>query len=572
MRAQRQRARAAMTAVTVGLLASASGPALADDALNRAMQVDSNWATYGRTYDNTRFSPLNQITDQNVGQLKLAYAFQLGALRSNEATPIVIGDTMYISSSSGPRSVYALDARTGAIKWQYQPEVAEDVEPFVCCDLDSRGVTFAGGKILFGTLDGHLVALDATTGKEAWNSKVVDYKQGSAITSPPVVVRSLVITGYAGGEYGARGAIQAYDLETGKRAWQTYMIPGPGEAGHETWKGDSWEHGGANAWLVGSYDAKTNTLFYGTSNPSPWNAAVRSTGTSDYGKLTNLYSSSTVALDPDTGAIKWAIQSTPAETWDYDGVNELVLADIKINGQPTPVLMKADRNGYFFVANRETGKLISAEPFVPVNWAKGYDIANARPIEDPAKRPRVDYKATNICPSWMGGKNWQPMSFNPQTGLAYVTTNNMCQNMQTAEVNYRRGTFYLGNEFEVVPGPGNHLGQLLALDPATQKPAWTFDLPLPWNGGTMTTAGNLVFFGDITGKFHALDAKSGKELWTMNVGSGVGAGPMTYAVDGKQYVAVLVGRAESPPAFMGEIGKKILAATPEGCTLFVFAL
>lgn len=572
MRAKKQHVGAAAIAITAGLLGSVPGVALGDEALNRAMQVESNWATYGRTYDNTRFSPLSQITDQNVGQLKLAYAFQLGALRSNEATPIVIGDTMYISSSSGPRSVYALDARTGSIKWRYQPEIAEDVEPFVCCDLDSRGVTFAGGKIVFGTLDGHLMALDAQTGKEAWNTQVVDYKQGSAITSPPVVVKSMVITGYAGGEYGARGALQAYDLETGKQVWKTYMIPGPGEAGHETWKGDSWEHGGANAWLVGSYDAKTNTVFYGTSNPSPWNAAVRSTGTSDYGKLTNLYSSSTVALDPDTGAIKWAIQSTPAETWDYDGVNELVLADLKINGQQTPVLMKADRNGFFFVANRETGKLISAEPFVPVNWAKSYDIANARPIEDPTKRPRNDYKATDICPSWMGGKNWQPMSFNPQTGLAYVTTNNMCQNMQTAEVNYRRGTFFLGNEFEVVPGPGNHLGQLLALDPVTQKPAWTLDLPLPWNGGTMTTAGNLVFFGDITGKFHALDAKNGKELWTMNVGSGVGAGPMTYAVDGKQYVAILVGRAESPPAFMGEVGKKILSATPEGCTLFVFSL
>ena len=298
MRAKKQRAGAAIAAVTVGLFVSTSGAALADDALNRAMQVDSNWATYGRTYDNTRFSPLTQITDQNVGQLKLAYAFQLGALRSNEATPIVIGDTMYVSSSSGPRSVYALDARTGAIRWQYQPEVAEDVEPFVCCDLDSRGVTFAGGKILLGTLDAHLIALDAATGRESWRSKVVDYKQGSAITSPPVVIKNLVITGYAGGEYGARGAIQAYDLETGKQVWKTYMIPGPGEAGHDTWKGDSWEHGGGNAWLVGSYDAKTNTVFYGTSNPSPWNAAVRSTGTSDYGKLTNLYSSSTVALDP----------------------------------------------------------------------------------------------------------------------------------------------------------------------------------------------------------------------------------------------------------------------------------
>ncbi len=561
-----------VAAVAIGVLALPPRVARADEALDKALQSENNWPMYGRTYANTRFSPLNQITDQNVDHLKLAYAFQLGALRSNEATPIVIGDTMYVSSSSGPRAVYALDARSGAIRWQYNPVIAEDVEPFVCCDLDSRGVTFADGKILFGTLDGHLIALDAGTGKEVWNAKVVDYKQGSAITSPPLVVKNFVISGYAGGEYGARGAIQAYDLATGKQVWKTFTIPGPGEPGNDSWKGDSWEHGGGNAWLVGSYDPKTNTVFYGTSNPSPWNAAVRSTGTSEYGKLTNLYTSSTVALDADTGHIKWGFQSTPAEAWDYDGVNELVLADIAINGQKTPVMMKADRDGFFFVVNRETGKLISAQPFVPVNWATGYDVQDQRPIEDTSKRPRLDYKATDICPSWMGGKNWQPMSFNPQTGLVYVTTNNMCQDMQATDVNYRRGAFYLGNNFNVNPGHGDHLGQLLALDPATQKPAWTMNLPLPWNGGTMTTAGNLVFFGDINGIFHALDAKTGKALWQINVGSGVGAGPMTYAVDGKQYVAVLAGRAELPPAFMGEVGKKIFAATPEGGTLFVFTL
>jgi PQQ-dependent dehydrogenase (methanol/ethanol family) len=266
---------------------------------------------YGRTYDNKRFSPLNQINDQNVGQLKLAYAFQLGALRSNEATPIVIGDTMYIPSSSGPRSVYALDARTGTIKWQYQPDIPEDVEPFVCCDLDSRGVVYADGKILFGTLHAHLIALDAKSGKELWNTAVADYKQGSAITSPPLIVKNIAIIGYAGGEYGARGALQAYDIATGKQVWKTYTIPGPGEPGNDTWKGDSWQHGGGNAWLVGSYDPKTDTVFYGTSNPSPWNAAVRSTGTSDYGKLSNYGSSATLALDADSGKIKWRSSRRP---------------------------------------------------------------------------------------------------------------------------------------------------------------------------------------------------------------------------------------------------------------------
>jgi alcohol dehydrogenase (cytochrome c) len=558
--------------VAVVLLLTSNGTGRADSALDQALQDANSWPMYGRTYDNERFSPLSQINDQNVSQLKLAWAFQLGSLRSNEASPVVVGDTLYISSSAGPKNVYALDAKSGQMKWQYQPEIAQDVEPYVCCDVDSRGVSFADGKILFSQLDGYLVALDAETGKLVWKAKVVDYKEGETNTSPPLIVKNMAIIGFSGGEYGARGALQAFDLKDGKQLWKTWTIPGPGEPGNDTWKGDSWQHGGGAAWYVGSYDPKSNTIFYGTSNPAPWNAAVRSTGTSDLGKLTNAGSASTLAIDPDTGKIKWEIQSTPADTWDYDGVNELVLADVPINGQTTPVYMKADRDGFFFVANRETGKLISAEPFVPVNWAKGFDVTNDRAIENSDKRPRTDYKATDICPSWMGGKNWQPISFNPGTGLAYIPANNMCQDMQLTDINYRRGMFYLGNDFQVVPGHGGYLGQLIALNPATQKPAWTINLPLPWNGGTMTTAGNLVFFGDIQGMFHALDAKTGKQLWQMNVGSGVGAGPITFAIDGKQYVAVLAGRAESPPAFMGEVGKRIIAATPEGGTLFVFSL
>jgi alcohol dehydrogenase (cytochrome c) len=559
-------------AFATALLVLSHGSGHADEALDRALQNDDNWPMYGRTYDNQRFSPLKQINDENVGGLKLAWAFQVGALRSNEASPIVIDGTLYISSSSGPKGVYALDAKTGALKWRFEPDVADDVQPYVCCDVDSRGVSFAAGKILFSQLDGFLSALDAQTGKQLWKSKIVDYKDGETNTSPPLIVKNMAIIGFSGGEYGARGAIQAYDIATGKQLWKTWTIPGPGEPGNDTWKGDSWQHGGGAAWYVGSYDSKTNTAFYGTSNPGPWNAAVRSTGTSELGKLTNAGSASTLAMDPDTGKVKWAIQSTPADAWDYDGVNELVLADIPVSGQKTPVYLKADRNGFFFVANRETGKLVSAEPFVPVNWATRFDVEAGRPIEDPAKRPRLDYKATDICPAWMGGKNWQPISFNPMTGLAYVPSNNMCQDMQLADIAFRRGVFYLGNDFTVVPGHGGYLGRLVALDPATQKAAWHIDLPLPWNGGTMTTAGNLVFFGDIEGIFHALDAKTGKELWRMNLGSGIGAGPVTFAVDGKQYVAVLAGRAEGPPAFMGEIGKKIMAATPEGGTLFVFAL
>jgi alcohol dehydrogenase (cytochrome c) len=551
------------------LAATLAPPGQAQDA--GAARDAGQWPMYGRGYDNTRFSPLTQINSGNVGQLKLAFAFQLGSLRSNESTPIVVGDTMYVSTSWGPRYVYALNAKSGERKWTYEPEIPEDVLQFACCDVNNRGVSFGQGKIFVGRLDGQLVALDAATGQELWATQVVDYRQGSVITSPPLVVKNLVITGFGGGEYGARGSLQAYDINTGKQVWKTWTVPGPGEPGNDSWKGDSWQHGGGVAWLIGSYDEKTNTVLWGTSNPGPWNAAVRSTGTSDYGKLSNLYTSSTLALDADTGKIKWHLQSTPQDAWDYDGVNELVLADVKINGADTPVMLKADRNGFFYVANRETGKLISAEKYVPTNWAERIDLATTRPVEVPEKRPGVGKPAKNICPNLIGGKNWQPMSYNPQTGLVYIPSNNICMDWAVSEVNYRRGVFYLGAEFPTHPGPGGHMGELVAWDPVAQKKVWGIKEDLPFNGGTLTTAGNLVFSGDLHGVFRAIDAKTGAELWKVALGSGIGAGPMTYAVDGKQYVAVVVGRTASIPAFLGEVGKQMVAATPEGGTLFVFS-
>ena len=329
----------------------------------------NEWAVYGKDYANTRFSPLKSINTGNVSHLTLAYSFQLGSLRSNESTPLVIGDTMYVTTSWGPKYVYALDAATGARKWTYEPEMPDDTLQFACCDVNNRGVAYADGKIFVGRLDGKLVALDAKTGKELWKADVVDYKQGSVITSPPLVVKDMVITGFGGGEYGARGSLQAYDINTGKQVWKTYTVPVKDEPNGDTWKGDTAEHGGGAAWLVGSYDPKTNMVFWGTSNPGPWNTGVRSTGNGDFGKLTNLYTASTLALDADTGKIKWWLQGTPADAWDYDGVNELVLADLKIGGKTVPAMMKADRNGFFYVANRETGKVVSAEKYVPTNWA-----------------------------------------------------------------------------------------------------------------------------------------------------------------------------------------------------------
>jgi alcohol dehydrogenase (cytochrome c) len=539
----------------------------------RAQAADANgWAMYGRGYDNTRYSPLDQINSENASKLKLAYAFSLASLRSNESTPIVIGDTLYVSSSWGPKYVYALDAKTGTLKWKYEPEIPDDVLQFACCDVNSRGVTFADGKILVGRLDGKLSALDANTGKEIWTANVVDYQQGAVITSPPLVVRDKVITGFGGGEYGVRGSLQAYDLNTGKLVWKTMMVPGPEEPGGDSWKGDSAEHGGGVAWLVGSYDPKTNTAFYGTSNPSPWATVVRSTGDSNYGKLTNLFTSSTIALDPDTGKLKWHVQHTPADAWDFDGVNELVLADIKIDGTETPVMMKADRNGFFYVMNRESGKLISAEKFVPANWASKIDLQTTRPVEDPAKRPGPGHDAKNICPNLIGGKNWQPMSFSPKTGYVYIPANNVCQNMaESKEIEYRKGVFYLGKEFEALPGPGGNLGDIEAWDPVAGKAVWHIKEPLPFNGGTLATAGNVMFYGNLLGFFKAIDAKTGAELWSMQLGTGIGAGPISYAIAGKQYVAVVAGRTAAIPAFLGGIGTKMTDATPEGGTLYVFS-
>jgi alcohol dehydrogenase (cytochrome c) len=531
------------------------------------------WATYGRTYANQRYSPLNQITDQNVKKLKLAWALQLGSLRSNEATPIMVGDTLYVSSSWGPKTVFAVNAKTGRIKWQYQPELPDDMIQFACCDVDTRGVAYADGKIFVGRLDSHLVALDAETGKQLWDTVVVDYKGGAAITSPPIVVGDIVITGYAGGDYGARGALQGYDANTGKQLWKTWMTAGKDDPNGDTWKGDSAEHGGASTWNVGSYDPKTDTVFWGTSNPAPWNDSVRSTGGGDPGKLTNLYSASTVALDPKTGKMKWWYQNTPGDVWDYDGVNEHILADLKgADGSTIPAALKADRDGFLFVLNRETGTLVSADPYVPVNWAKSYDVAAGKPVIDPEKRITESNPGKNVCPSWIGGKNWQPTSFNPDTGYMYIPANNLCTDAKDIPIQYRRGLFYLGQDFNVFPGPGGYTGDLVAWDPVARKAAWDIKLPLPYNGGTMTTGGNLVFFGDITGMFHALNAKTGENLWQVNLGSGIGAGGMSYEVDGKQYIGIVAGRTVSQPAAMGESGKQIAALTPEGGTLYVFTL
>jgi alcohol dehydrogenase (cytochrome c) len=546
---------------------------LATSLVAPASAQNTGWPVYGGDTGNTRYSVLDRITPANVGKLKVAWALQLGSLRSQESTPVVVGDTLYVTSSHGPKHVFAVDARTGNVRWRYSPEVPAGIDQFACCDVNNRGVAYANGKVFVGRLDGHLVALDAATGKEVWKTQVVDYTQGSVITSPPTIVKNLVITGFGGGEYGARGYISAMDQATGQEVWRFWTIPGPGEPGNESWKGDSWKLGGGVAWGIGSYDPKLNLLYYGTSNPSPWGASVRGPDSAEYGQFTNLYSSTTLAINPDTGKLVWHYQSTPHDAWDYDGVNELVLADLPIGGQTTPVALKADRNGFFYVLHRQTGKLISAKPFVPINWATGVDLTSGRPTEVPEKRPKFKQRAMDICPNLLGGKNWQPMSFNPQTGLVYIPSLNLCMDMAGAEPAYERGKFYLAFEFELGKGgPGGYMGELMAWDPIKQQKVWGNRDELPWLGGTLTTKSGLAFHGDIKGWFKALDAKTGKTLWQFNTGSGISAAPISYELDGKQYVAVVSGRTFTIPLFLGPIGAKMVAASPEGGTLFVFEL
>ncbi|HEY7650517.1 MAG TPA: PQQ-dependent dehydrogenase, methanol/ethanol family [Methylomirabilota bacterium] len=531
------------------------------------------WPVYGGDPGNTRHSPLTTINPGNVSRLKAAWALQLGSLRSQESTPILVNDTLYVTSSHGPKNVFAVNAKTGQVRWRYSPEVPAGIDQFACCDVNNRGVAHANGKIFFGRLDGYLVALDAQTGKEVWKTPVVDYTQGSVITSPPTIVKNLVVTGFGGGEYGVRGYLSALDQATGKEAWRLYTVPAPGEPGNDTWKGDSWKFGGGVAWHIGSYDPGLNLLYYGTSNPAPWGAAIRGNDSSNVGQYTNLYTASILAIDPDAGKIVWHYQTTPHDAWDYDGVNEAVLADLVIDGQKTPVLLQANRNGFFYVLNRKTGKLLSAKPFVDVNWATGIDMATGKPIEAPDKRPRLNFRATNICPNLIGGKNWMPMSFSPQTGLVYMPTMNLCMDLEGAKPEYKRGAFYLAVEFELgKTGPGGHLGEVVAWDPVKQQKVWGNKEDLPYTGGMLTTASGLLFHGDIRGTFKALDAKTGRTLWQFNTGSGISAAPMTFALDGKQYVAVVSGRTFTIPAFFGPIGEKMYAASAEGGTLFVFEL
>ena len=555
------------------LAAGALGAVLALSAGAGLAESGKEWRVSGGDFANTRYSTLDQINTSNVDQLSVAWIQSLGSTHSQEASPLVIDGVMYLATSAGPAYVFALDAKTGEPIWTHQPEMPPDYHSVVCCGHANRGVAFADGRIFFGRLDAMLVALDAQTGEELWKTEVRPYADGFSLTSPPLPVGDLVITGLSGGEYGVRGSLQAYRQDTGELVWRTYTVPGPGEPGNETWLGDSWETGGGTPWYIGSYDAERNLIYYGTSNAAPWGGHTRGHDSSQIGQYTNLWTAAQLAVNPDNGEIVWGYQMTPSDVWDYDGVNEAVLVDLPMGGMTVPVLLKADRNGFFYVLNRENGVLLSAETYVNVNWASEVHPETGMPIENPDYRPTLDVWARNICPNLFGGKNWQPMSYNPNTGLVYIPTNNYCMDLVNREQEFVRGTFYLAQEFDLdVRGEGGYLTELAAWDPVNRQKVWGIKEDLVMMGGTLTTAGNLVFYGNAHGIVKAVDASSGDILWRFRAGSGVNQGPITYEIDGEQYLAVVSGRLVGPPSFLGTMGEEVTNATPPGGNLIVFKL
>lgn len=543
-----------------------------DDATLRNVESRAGeWLTHGRDYAETRFSPLKKIDAENVKQLGLAWSYDTGTNRGLEATPIVSGGVMYTTGSWS--IVYALDARTGKELWKYDPAVPHRYGAKACCDVVNRGVALYKGRVYVGALDGRLIALDAATGKPVWSAVTVDQTKMYTITAAPRIVKGKVIIGNGGGEYGVRGYVSAYDAMTGKLVWRFYTVPGDPtqkfenpalEKAAKTWKGEWWKMGGGGTvWDSVAFDPELDLLYIGTGNGSPWNQHVRSPGGGD-----NLYLSSILALRPDTGQLVWHYQTTPGDQWDYTATQHIVLADLSINGQPRKVLMQAPKNGFFYLLDRKTGELLSAEKYVPVTWAKGIDKQTGRPIENPGVR-YPDQPAL-ITPGPLGGHNWQPMSFNPQTGLVYIPAQeNLFVYTQDRRFQYRPDRWNLGVDFSIFTElpPAIPTGHLLAWDPIAQKERWRAQYPIMWNGGTLTTAGNLVFQGTADGRFVAYRADNGEKVWEVTIGTGVIASPITYEIDGVQYVSVMAGWGGAFPLTGGSVG---LPATPG--RLLTFAL
>ena len=514
----------------------------------------NEWLLHGRTYAEERHSPLDQINTSNVDQIGLSWSFETGTNRGHETTPIVKDGVMYITA---PWSVvHALDAKTGDLLWTHDPQVERAWANNACCDVVNRGVALYENSIFFGTIDGRLISLDKDTGNENWSILTIDKSRPYTITGAPRIVKGNVIIGNGGGEFGVRGYVTAYDVESGDELWRFYTVPGnPNEPfespemeiAAKTWSGGKWWEygGGGTVWDSMAYDPALDTLYIGTGNGSPWNRYVRSPGGGD-----NLYLSSIVALDPDTGDYKWHYQTTPGDSWDYTATQHMILADLEINGQMRKVIMQAPKNGFFYVIDRTNGELISAENYVPINWATHVDMETGRPVENPANN-YFDTPALTT-PGPLGGHNWQPMAFNPDTGLVYIPAQEMLfVYSHDKDFEYNPKTWNTGQQIEMTYLPKNPdelamvdkatFGYLLAWDPVAQKEVWREQYQRPWSGGLLSTAGDLVLQGTSDGRFIAFNAASGEILWSVDTGQGIIAPPITYMIDEEQYIAIQVG-------------------------------
>ena len=530
--------------IAAGLLVVLAGSGLQAqvtfERLLAAEREPHNWLTYSGTYSSTRYSLLDQVNRDNVSDLEMKWIFQAQSLQSFEATPLVVDGIMYLTEA--PNTIVALDARLGRVFWTYAYRPSSESRP--CCGQVNRGLAILGDKLFMGTMDAQLVAVDTVSGRPVWKTSLADPKAGYAMTLAPLVVKDMVVVGIAGGEFGIRGFIAAYDAETGKELWRFYTIPGPGQPGHETWEGDSWKHGGGGVWVTGSYDPDLDLMYWGIGNPGPdWNPAQRPGD--------NLYSDSVIALDPDTGELKWHFQFTPNDPYDYDSVQVPVLIE-RPDGNPRKLMLWGNRNGFFYVLDRTTGRFIRGRPFVDVNWASGLS-SEGRPIPTPQPAGATTF------PGVQGGTNWYSPSYSPSTGLFYLSAwENYGSVFKPEFSEYQAGVRFVGGR-PASPFPGapnvpslrrGHIntwteaaggGAVIAIDPDTNEKRWKFEMSDVTMSGLLTTATDLLFTGGREGYFHALDARTGDLLWKVTLGGQFINGPITYAVDGTQYVAVASG-------------------------------
>ena len=543
------------------LLGTASAQTSGGDDLLKMEQNAANVVMPTITYDNQRYSTLDQITAQNVGKMQVAWTFSTGVLRGHEGAPLVIGDVMYVHAPF-PNTVFALDLNhDGKILWKYEPKQDPSVIPVMCCDTVNRGVAYGDGKIFLHQADTTLVALDAKTGKVVWSVKTDDPGKGATGTEAPMVVKDKVHVGVSGGEFGVRGWLAAYSIKDGKEVWRAYsegpdneLLVDPqkttalgkpigADSSLKTWQGDQWKIGGGDTWGWYSYDPKLNLIYYGTGNPSTWNPKQRPGD--------NKWSMTIFARDPDTGMAKWVYQMTPHDEWDYDGVNEMILVDQEIDGKMRNLLVHFDRNGFAYTLDRGTGELLVAEKFDPaVNWASKIDMDKNSPNYG---RPLVvqkystehggeDTNTQGICPAALGTKDEQPAAFSPVTGLFYVPTNHVCMDYEPFRVSYTAGQPYVGATLSMYPPPGsNNMGNFVAWDARTGKAVWTLPEQFSVWSGALATKGGVVFYGTLEGYLKAVDAKTGKELYKFKTPSGIIGNVMTYEHGGIQYVAVLSG-------------------------------